>query len=106
MKLTKLEIRNFTVFEKADFSFAPGINVFIGENGTGKSHVLKALYAMLKGVRVPSADKSEAERWQRERLAEIFKAGGGEPSAVGSLVRGSEEGADAALNLSAEPESE
>jgi ABC-type hemin transport system ATPase subunit len=106
MKLMKLEIRNFTVFEKADFWFAPGINVFIGENGTGKSHVLKALYAMLKGVRVPAADKSEEERWQRQRFAEIFKAGGGEPSAVGSLVRSSEDGAGATLMVAAEPPSE
>ena len=87
MKLTEMKVRNFTVFEQADFSFAPGINVFIGENGTGKSHVLKALYAVLKGVRVPQVDKPEAARWQRERLAEIFKVDGGNASAVGSLVR-------------------
>jgi ABC-type transport system involved in cytochrome c biogenesis ATPase subunit len=87
MKLTELKIRNFTVFEQADFAFAPGINVFIGENGTGKSHVLKALYAVLRGVRDQPMDKSEAERWQRERLVEIFKVGGGDVSAVSSLVR-------------------
>jgi energy-coupling factor transporter ATP-binding protein EcfA2 len=87
MKLTELKLRNFTVFEQADFSFAPGINVFIGENGTGKSHVLKALYAVLKGVRVPQVDEPEAARWQRERLAEVFRVDAGRASAVGSLVR-------------------
>jgi ABC-type transport system involved in cytochrome c biogenesis ATPase subunit len=87
MKLTEMKIRNFTVFEQADFAFAPGINVFIGENGTGKSHVLKALYAILRGVRDQAADKPEAERWQRERLAEVFKVDAGRASAVSSLVR-------------------
>jgi len=106
MKLTTLEMRNFTVFEKADFSFASGINVFIGENGTGKSHVLKALYAVLKGVRVPPADATEEARWQRERLAEVFKVDGGNASAVGYLVRRSkgDEGATLAVTAGAQAE--
>ncbi len=41
-----LHLENFTAFAAAEFSFVPGINVFVGENGTGKTHVMKALYAM------------------------------------------------------------
>ena len=41
-----LEIRDFTCFHEASFEFSPGINVFVGENGTGKTHALKLLYAM------------------------------------------------------------
>lgn len=48
MSITKLSLKNFTVFEEAEFELAPGINVLIGENGTGKTHVLKALYAATK----------------------------------------------------------
>lgn len=40
----KLELENFTVFEKASFEWVDGINVFVGENGTGKTHLLKLLY--------------------------------------------------------------
>lgn len=40
-----LRLLNFTVFQDTAFNFTPGINVFVGENGTGKTHVLKALYA-------------------------------------------------------------
>ncbi len=40
-----LRLTNFTVFKDAEFTFTPGVNVFVGENGTGKTHVLKALYA-------------------------------------------------------------
>lgn len=41
-----LRLKNFTAFAAAEFEFVPGINVFVGENGTGKTHVMKALYAM------------------------------------------------------------
>ena len=44
-KIQRLELENFTCFAKAEMDFSSGINVFIGENGTGKTHVLKVLYA-------------------------------------------------------------
>ncbi len=49
-KISKLCLENFTVFEKACFDFCPGINVLIGANGTGKSHILKILYILLKQI--------------------------------------------------------
>ncbi len=51
MKLTRLTLRGFTVFSDAAFDFAPGVNVLIGENGTGKSHVLKLAYALTEAAR-------------------------------------------------------
>jgi energy-coupling factor transporter ATP-binding protein EcfA2 len=51
MKVKRLTLRQFTVFEDATFDFAPGVNVFIGENGTGKSHVLKLVYALTEALR-------------------------------------------------------
>jgi predicted ATPase len=46
-KISRLELENFTCFAKAEMDFSSGINVFIGENGTGKTHILKAIYALL-----------------------------------------------------------
>lgn len=44
----KLRFRNFTAFKDAEFNFiGPGINVLVGENGTGKTHAMKALYAWM-----------------------------------------------------------
>ncbi|MCC7494905.1 MAG: AAA family ATPase [Fimbriimonadaceae bacterium] len=43
-KLTRLQLENFTAFRELDVSFSPGVNVFIGTNGTGKTHLLKVLY--------------------------------------------------------------
>lgn len=44
----KLNAKNFTVFRKASFAFARGINVVIGSNGAGKSHVLKLAYTAVR----------------------------------------------------------
>ena len=45
--IDKLSLQNFTVFEELDLNFSPGVNILIGENGTGKTHLLKLLYAFL-----------------------------------------------------------
>ncbi|MFN0053735.1 MAG: hypothetical protein ACKV0T_16260 [Planctomycetales bacterium] len=34
MKIQTLSLKNFTVFDRAEFEFSPGINVLIGANGT------------------------------------------------------------------------
>ena len=37
MAISKICFENFTVFEKIEIDFCDGINVVIGENGTGKT---------------------------------------------------------------------
>lgn len=44
-KITHIKVNNFTSFSNLDQEFSPGINVVIGANGTGKTHLLKILYA-------------------------------------------------------------
>lgn len=44
-KLTHIEADNFTAFAHLEQAFSPGINIVIGGNGTGKTHLLKLLYA-------------------------------------------------------------
>jgi predicted ATPase len=45
--LDALHVQNLTVFPKVDLQFAPHLNVIVGENGLGKSHLLKAIYCGL-----------------------------------------------------------
>ena len=45
MIIKNVKLSNYTVFEDADISFSPGINVIIGKNGTGKTHLMKLLYS-------------------------------------------------------------
>lgn len=44
-KITHIRLDNFTSFSELDQALAPGVNVIIGANGTGKTHLLKVLYA-------------------------------------------------------------
>ena len=45
MAIQKISIKNFTVFKNIDINFCDRVNILIGENGTGKTHLLKLLYA-------------------------------------------------------------
>ena len=44
--LKSLKTKNFTLFSDAEIEFSPGLNVIIGENNTGKSHLLKLAYTV------------------------------------------------------------
>ena len=48
--LKSLQIKNMTAFSDAVFEFVPGLNVIVGENITGKSHVLKMGYCILHSL--------------------------------------------------------
>ncbi|HDQ40253.1 MAG TPA: ATP-binding protein, partial [Desulfonatronum sp.] len=59
--LAKLTIFDFSLFSRAKMRFVNGLNVIIGENSTGKSHLLKLAY-------VVSALQSETARNQPSKL--------------------------------------
>lgn len=48
--LKSAALSNFTSVPSGKWQFSPGLNVIVGENGLGKSHVLKALYSALKSL--------------------------------------------------------
>lgn len=52
MAINKLSLESFTVFDRMDIDFCDGINVFIGENGTGKTHIMKVLYSACQAARI------------------------------------------------------
>lgn len=45
--IESLHVKGFTVFANARLDFGRNLNVFVGENGTGKSHLLKLAYSLL-----------------------------------------------------------
>ena len=47
--ITKLILENFTAFKNLSVDFSSKINVIIGENGTGKTHLLKVAYTLCSG---------------------------------------------------------
>ena len=72
--ITKLELNNFTTFEKLDIDFSPRINVIIGENGTGKTQLLKAAYTLASTSSQNSAvtDPKELEKIFTDKFTRIF----------------------------------
>jgi len=84
--LKTLNIKNLTVFPEADFEFSPGLNVIIGENGTGKTHLLKLGYLFSNAwhdlVKDQSAvSEQKIQSYFSERLRHLFK-----PDKIGSLT--------------------
>ncbi len=59
MTLTRVKLERFTAFKELDLEFSPGINVFVGDNGAGKTHLLKVCYAAcdVSKTRTSFADK-------------------------------------------------
>lgn len=70
MKVKSLKLEKFSVFKKAEFKFSSGINVFIGANGTGKSHLLKLIYAILQANRETGSKNSGAHESFQTHLAQ------------------------------------
>lgn len=86
LKLDHLDLEKFTVFrDRSKLDLSSGINIFLGENGTGKTHLLKLLYCCLQACArsangLPST-KDALERRIAEHLFEVFR-----PDALGRLV--------------------
>ncbi|MFN9893924.1 MAG: AAA family ATPase [Acidobacteriota bacterium] len=58
--LKSLSLSNFTVFPSAELTFGDHLNVLVGENGTGKTHILKAAYA---GIAVSADYNASGTGW-------------------------------------------
>lgn len=60
--LDHIKLERFTAFERLSLALSPGLNIFIGENGCGKTHLLKLLYAACD---VSTSQKSFADKLNR-----------------------------------------
>lgn len=59
-KITHVRLESFTSFASLDLPFSSGINIIIGPNGTGKTHLLKVLYAACSVTTGEDKEKSFA----------------------------------------------
>lgn len=46
MKIKSLKLLNFRNYKELNLEFSEGINIFIGENGVGKTNILEAIYVL------------------------------------------------------------
>lgn len=83
--LNAATFQNFTTVPNGQWLFASALNVIVGENGVGKSHVLKALYALLKVQAAGASDgltKAVLERAYADKLVKVLR-----PESLGRLVK-------------------
>lgn len=87
--LRSITIRNLTVFPEAELQFSPQINIIVGENGTGKSHLLKVAYAVLaasaeegRKPNAPLPTKTVLQTRLAEKLVVVLR-----PETLGRLAR-------------------
>lgn len=74
--IEQIKLERFTAFESLTLAFSPGINIAIGENGTGKTHFLKAVYA--------ACDVSRGQKSLAEKVCRVFLPSGEQ---AGRLVK-------------------
>jgi AAA15 family ATPase/GTPase len=74
--ITHLELKNFAAFSSLKIDFSPRINIIIGENGTGKTQLLKAAYGLCSGAPIfesnPNINKKEIEKALTHKLLRLF----------------------------------
>src|SRR4051812_38622802 len=85
--LKSIELKEFTVFSDPVFTFGQNLNVFVGANGTGKTHILKLAYSIVsvssRGSRdMPHPTKSYLQSEIARKLIGVFK-----PDQLGRLAR-------------------
>ncbi len=86
--LDKIRFDKFTAFEKLEIKFSTGINIFVGENGTGKTHILKAAYA--------ACDIAKSKGGFAEKINNVFYPSGKQ---IGRLVKRSSVSSKGALEV-------
>lgn len=89
MVLQRLTIKNLTVFSSADLTFSKTLNVIVGENGAGKTHLLKLAYSVIstfweegKRPSATSPTKTHLQVKLADKLVNVFR-----PEALGRLAR-------------------
>lgn len=91
MSLTKIRLENFTVFDFIEIPFSTGVNVLIGENGTGKTHIMKLLYAACQAAQAQTTAMKFNQKLVRVfrpdnlRINRLVKRGGGAGTRASSV---------------------
>ncbi len=89
MTITKIKLESFTAFDNLEVELSSGINVFVGANGTGKTHLMKVCYS--------ACDVSKTSEPFAEKLVRVFLPSG---RALGRLVKRQSLSSDATVEIS------
>lgn len=86
--MKSLKVENFAAFADADLQLSPALNVFIGENGTGKTLLMKLPYAVMRVLaeKARPVERQLTKTWLQRRIAEKL-VGVIRPESLGRLVK-------------------
>lgn len=87
MKIKSARLENFMLFDDFDMTWSPNINIICGSNSTGKTVLIKFMYALLKAWRDTDTEKENKERVNAafvDKLTGVFRP---ENMLIGRLVR-------------------
>jgi predicted ATP-dependent endonuclease of OLD family len=78
MRIKSLSVENFTLFGKHQLKFSEGLNIIVGENETGKSHLLRLLYSLIESNNLVAQQKTGKKNYLLQKLIpqkliDIFK---------------------------------
>ena len=107
MALTRVQLKSFTAFAELDLALSPGVNVLVGANGTGKTHLMKVCYVACdvhRTVMIPNNEEHsttldielEAYIPLSTRLANVFLPSQG---SLRRLIKDHEKGVGAEVNI-------
>jgi len=82
--LTELRIQNFAIIDQLELDFGPGLVVFTGETGAGKSIIMDALDMLLGGRADATLIRSDADL---ARVEATFKLSGPERVAAHEILK-------------------
>lgn len=98
--LTGIKIENFTAFDNLDLKLTNGINVLIGANGTGKTHLMKMLYGAMQqadGSALKTMDQTLQGLFMPDALGRLVKRSLGRGKGMFTVYRKEEDGVERTL---------
>jgi len=67
--ISELKLHNFRCFTSSSINLSPGINFFYGDNGSGKTSILEAIYMCSSGRSFKSSNIQSLISTDRDFLA-------------------------------------
>lgn len=99
--IDSLELKDFTCFSDSELHFCKGINVLIGKNGTGKTHIMKCMAATMKANKTFQSSTSQSKDKYGELLTDMlmsyFK-----PDVLGHLVNNNAKACSISLKINSD----
>ena len=85
MSLAKLEIHNVRNIERASLALSPSLNLIVGENGSGKTSLLEALYILGRGRSFRSTQANQIIKFNQDTLTVSGRTAGSADNAPTSI---------------------